>query len=51
MALSLGVASAQAAPSGLLTIRFLDVGQGNAVLITSPEGGNILYAGAAAKRD
>ena len=44
-ALCLGVASAQAAPCGVLTIRFLDVGQGDAVLITSPEGKSVLYDG------
>lgn len=44
-ALSLGLAAAQAAPPGVLTIRFLDVGQGDAVLITSPEGKSILYDG------
>lgn len=41
-ALCLGLASAQ---TGTLTIRFLDVGQGDAVLITSPEGKSILYDG------
>ncbi|GAA5513672.1 hypothetical protein Dcar01_02416 [Deinococcus carri] len=47
-ALSLGLASAQAAAPGapgVLTIRFLDVGQGDAVLITSPEGKSVLYDG------
>ncbi|MFB9995126.1 excalibur calcium-binding domain-containing protein [Deinococcus oregonensis] len=43
--LSLGLAGAQAAQSGVLTIRFLDVGQGDAVLITSPEGKTVLYDG------
>ncbi|BDP41214.1 competence protein ComEC [Deinococcus aetherius] len=42
-ALSLGLAAAQA--PGVLIIRFLDVGQGDAVLITSPEGKSILYDG------
>ncbi|MFC4427199.1 excalibur calcium-binding domain-containing protein [Deinococcus navajonensis] len=44
-ALTLGVATAQAAQPGVLTIRFLDVGQGDAVLITSPEGKSLLYDG------
>ena len=39
------VAAAQAAPRGVLTIRFLDVGQGDAVLITAPEGQSLLYDG------
>ncbi|GAA5514896.1 hypothetical protein Dcar01_03660 [Deinococcus carri] len=43
--LSLGLASAQAAAPGALIIRFLDVGQGDAVLITSPEGKSVLYDG------
>ncbi|MPY68159.1 MBL fold metallo-hydrolase [Deinococcus sp. SDU3-2] len=38
----LALGTAQAAP---LTIRFLDVGQGDAVLITSPEGKSVLYDG------
>lgn len=42
-ALSLGTAVGQGAST--LTIRFLDVGQGDAVLITSPEGKSILYDG------
>lgn len=44
---SLGGASAavQSAPQGVLTIRFLDVGQGDAVLITAPEGQSLLYDG------
>lgn len=42
-ALSLGLAPAQG--TGALTIRFLDVGQGDAVLITSPEGKSLLYDG------
>lgn len=42
-ALSLGLVSAQS--SGALTIRFLDVGQGDAVLVTSPEGKSLLYDG------
>lgn len=41
----MGLAAAQAAPPGVLTIRFLDVGQGDAVLITSPEGKSALYDG------
>lgn len=36
--LATGLAAAQAAPRGVLTLRFLDVGQGDAVLITAPEG-------------
>lgn len=44
-ALSLGLAESQAAPPGMLTIRFMDVGQGDAVLITSPEGKSLLYDG------
>ena len=43
--LSLGLAGAQVAPAGVLTLRFLDVGQGDAVLITSPEGKSVLYDG------
>ncbi len=43
--LSFGLAAAQAAPSGVLTIRFLDVGQGDAILITSPEGKSVVYDG------
>ncbi|WP_102126780.1 excalibur calcium-binding domain-containing protein [Deinococcus planocerae] len=42
-ALSFGLASAQT--PGVLTIRFLDVGQGDAVLVTSPEGKSLLYDG------
>jgi len=42
--LSSTLAAAQATP-GVLTLRFLDVGQGDAVLITSPEGKSILYDG------
>jgi len=45
LALSLGLAHAQRAPAGVLTIRFLDVGQGDAILITSPEGKSVLYDG------
>jgi len=45
LTLSAGLAGAQAAPPGVLTIRFLDVGQGDAVLITSPEGKSVLYDG------
>ncbi|MFC3859375.1 excalibur calcium-binding domain-containing protein [Deinococcus antarcticus] len=44
-ALALGVTSAQPPQSGVLTIRFLDVGQGDAVLITSPEGKSVVYDG------
>lgn len=40
-----GGAVAQSAQPGVLTIRFLDVGQGDAVLITAPEGQSILYDG------
>ena len=36
---------AQTALHGVLTIRFLDVGQGDAVLITAPEGQSLLYDG------
>ena len=36
---------AQPALPGVLTIRFLDVGQGDAVLITAPEGQSLLYDG------
>ncbi|MDL2343454.1 excalibur calcium-binding domain-containing protein [Deinococcus sp. MIMF12] len=43
--LTLGMAAAQAAPSGVLTIRFLDVGQGDAVLVTAPTGQTLLYDG------
>lgn len=39
------LAVAQAAPKGVLTIRFLNVGQGDAVLITAPEGQSLLYDG------
>lgn len=39
------VAASQAAPKGVLTIRFLNVGQGDAVLITAPEGQSLLYDG------
>lgn len=39
------LAAAQAAPKGVLTIRFLDVGQGDAVLITAPEGQSLMYDG------
>lgn len=45
VALTLGTVQAQAAFPGALTIRFLDVGQGDAVLITSPEGKSVLYDG------
>lgn len=44
-ALTLGLASAQAAPAGVLTIRFLDVGQGDSILITSPEGKSVIIDG------
>ncbi|GAA5504097.1 hypothetical protein Dxin01_03865 [Deinococcus xinjiangensis] len=44
-ALCLGWAGAQSAAPGVLTIRFLDVGQGDAVLITSPEGKSVMYDG------
>ncbi|WP_423777508.1 hypothetical protein [Deinococcus wulumuqiensis] len=39
------LAAAQAAPKGVSTIRFLDVGQGDAVLITAPEGQSLMYDG------
>ncbi|MPY67943.1 MBL fold metallo-hydrolase [Deinococcus sp. SDU3-2] len=39
------MAAAQAAPPGVLTIRFLDVGQGDAVLVTAPTGQTLLYDG------
>ena len=39
------LAAAQAAPKGVLTIRFLDVGQGDAMLITAPEGQSLMYDG------
>lgn len=45
MALLGGGALAQTAFPGVLTIRFLDVGQGDAVLITAPEGQSLLYDG------
>ena len=44
-ALSLGLAAAQAAPAGVLTLRYLDVGQGDAVLITAPTGQTMLVDG------
>ena len=44
-ALTLGMAAAQAAPTGVLTIRYLDVGQGDAVLITAPTGQTMLIDG------
>ena len=44
-ALALGMAGAQAAPAGVLTIRYLDVGQGDAVLITAPTGQTMLIDG------
>ncbi|MDV6376391.1 excalibur calcium-binding domain-containing protein [Deinococcus arenicola] len=44
-ALLAGTAVAQSALPGVLTIRFLDVGQGDAVLITAPEGQSLLYDG------
>ncbi|GGL88148.1 hypothetical protein GCM10010840_27750 [Deinococcus aerolatus] len=44
-ALLSGGALAQTALPGVLTIRFLDVGQGDAVLITAPEGQSLLYDG------
>lgn len=42
-ALALGMVRAQATEA--LTIRFLDVGQEDAVLVTSPEGKSLLYDG------
>ncbi|GGL78814.1 hypothetical protein GCM10010840_15820 [Deinococcus aerolatus] len=44
-ALLAGVALAQPAPSGVLTIPFLNVGQGDAVLIPAPEDQSLLYDG------
>lgn len=44
-ALLTGAALAQPAVPGVLTLRFLDVGQGDALLITAPEGQSILYDG------
>lgn len=38
-------AQAQATPQGALTIRFLDVSQGDAVLVTAPEGKSFVYDG------
>ena len=43
--LLLTAAPAQVAPTGVLTLRFLDVGQGDAVLMTSPEGQSVVYDG------
>lgn len=43
--LTLSGAGAQPALPGVLTIRFLDVGQGDAVLITSPDGKSLMYDG------
>lgn len=40
-----GGATAQSAQTGVLTIRFLNVGQGDAVLVTAPEGQSLLYDG------
>ncbi|MHA0036755.1 excalibur calcium-binding domain-containing protein [Deinococcus sp. PESE-13] len=44
-ALTFGMATAQAAPSGVLTIRYLDVGQGDSILITAPTGQTMLIDG------
>ena len=44
-ALCFGLATAQSTAPGVLTLRFLDVGQGNSVLITAPEGQTLLYDG------
>lgn len=44
-ALTLGMAAAQVAPAGVLTIRFLDVGQGDSILITAPTGQTMLVDG------
>lgn len=44
-ALMLGTASAQATPAGVLTIRYLDVGQGDSILITAPSGQTMLIDG------
>ena len=44
-ALTFGVAAAQAAPAGVLTIRYLDVGQGDSILITAPTGQTMLIDG------
>ena len=43
--LSLGMAASQAAPAGVLTIRYLDVGQGDSILITAPTGQTMLVDG------
>ena len=45
LALSAGLVQAGPAPTGVLTIRFLDVGQGDAVVITSPDGKSLVYDG------
>ena len=44
-ALALGMAAAQAAPPSVLTIRYLDVGQGDSILITAPTGQTMLVDG------
>lgn len=43
--LTLGMAAAQAAPTGVLTIRYLNVGQGDSILITAPTGQTMLIDG------
>ena len=40
-----GTPAPVAAPKGVLTIRFLDVGQGDSILITSPEGKSVVIDG------
>ena len=44
-ALTFGIVAAQAVPAGVLTIRYLDVGQGDSILITAPSGQTMLIDG------